>query len=730
MKKLFILLSLACMGLAVSSCYDDSELWESVNGLESRVKTLETLCSEMNTNISSLQDLAAAVQKGGYITEVTPLTENGVEVGYKVTLNDGRTVTIYHGKDGSNGSAPQIGVKQDTDGKYYWVVGGEWIKDDKGNKVPVSSGVTPKIKVENGKWYASYDGGTTWEELGAATASDTCLFDDVTYTNGVLTLKFADGNVLSFPIGDTFRIVLGDFDLTWGHKWEIPYTIKGATGEVIVLGFFSEWGELVLADIVEETAYSGKIIVDTYGFSDEEFEGRIVIMASDESGTTVSKLLKFVQGVMYTEDDKDYIIGAEGGQLAFKVTTNRTFKVNTNADWITYVETKAVEEKTLLFDVEANEGKARQTEIEVVSGDRKLVFPVVQRTGGGSVFSVNLQYNELTGGPTSFSLVYPMYINGEQVSPPLNASGKTFLEHMGYETWQEFADAVGDNVTACEFAGDVVITAYNVKTGESYGNVDYLSNYPSYCFTADGALIEEYYGDYMTQFYWYMGPMLSDMISFGLNRDKIIAGETYSFGIMVTSESAEAIIEVNIEITEYIDPEVGQYDNPSTPGTYNFNLNTEIEVPEWDNSGSWWLNLGKESVVHDIDVGDKIKETLGMTSLEIYRDREEFESYFVLSDESRYRTNYANLDADGMWTDSSSPSAVQVTWYYTEFDPSYNELQISVQINWNSLDGWGTELIEALENNKEITYKYVIEYKEYELVFNHTIKFKWAESAE
>lgn len=308
---------------------------------------------------------------------------------------------------------------------------------------------------------------------------------------------------------------------------------------------------------------------------------------------------------------------------------------------------------------------------------------------------------------------------------------------MGYETWQDFADAVGDRETVADFAGDVVITAYNVRTGLSYGNVDYLSDYPSYCFTADGELTEGYYGEFMTQFHWNMINMdmtsvLNDYISFSLNRDKIITGETYSFGIMVTSESAEAIIEVNIEITEYIDPEVGQYDNPSTPGTYNFNLNTEIEVPEW-NSENWFLNIGAASVVHDIDVGDKIKETLGMTSLEIYKAREEFESYFVLSDESRYRTNYANLDADGMWIDSSSPSAVQVTWYYTEFDPSYNELQISVQMNWpssGSPDGWGTEVIEALENNKEICYKYVIEYKEYELVFNHTIKFKWAESAE
>lgn len=738
MKKLFILLSLACMGLAVSSCYDDSELWESVSGLESRVKTLETLCSEMNTNISSLQDLAAAVQKGGYITEVTPLTENGVEVGYKVTLNDGRMVTIYHGKNSSAGNAPQIGVKQDSDGKYYWVVGGEWIKDDKGNKVPVSSGTTPKIKVENGKWYVSYDGGTTWEELGAATASDTCLFDDVTYTNGVLTLKFADGNVLSFPIGDTFRIVLGDFDLTWGYKWEIPYTIKGATGEVIVLGMFNEWEELVLAEIVEETAYSGKIIVDTYGFSDEEFAGRIIIMASDESGTTVTKLLKFVQGVMYTEDDKDYIIDAEGGQLSLKVTTNRTFKVNTNADWITYVETKAVEEKTLLFDVEANEGKARQTEIEVVSGDRKLVFPVVQRTGGNSVFSVNLQYNELTGGPTSFSLVYPMYINGEQVSPPLNASGKTFLEHMGYETWQDFADAVGDRETVADFAGDVVITAYNVRTGLSYGNVDYLSDYPSYCFTADGELLEEYYGEFMTQFHWNMisrdmTSVLYDQISFSLNRDKIIAGETYSFGIMVSSESAEAIIEVNIEITEYIDPEAGLYDNPSAPGKYEFDIEDEVDIPDWDAIKGNWGVIVEKCYRTRSDVWEKVKETLGMTSYEIYLHNSGLRTYYQFEN-GRKTEDYSYdciFDADGELlapnnSNDTDSRSIHVVWRRGQLPSDYYLL---LWIPYDS-DDWCSGVLRAAENGTVIEYQYVIEFEGYELVFNHTIKFKWAESAE
>lgn len=729
MKKLFILLSLACMGLAVSSCYDDSELWESVNGLESRVKTLETLCSEMNTNISSLQDLAVAVQKGGYITEVTPLTENGVEVGYKVTLNDGRMVTIYHGKNGSAGNAPQIGVKQDSDGKYYWVVGGEWIKDDKGNKVPVSSGTTPKIKVENGKWCVSYDGGTTWEELGAATASDTCLFDDVTYTNGVLTLKFADGNVLSFPIGDTFRIVLGDFDPNWGNRLEIPYTIKGATGEVMLFSmcYYLEDEEMMVAEVIEETESSGKIVLemgywedDEYWWDDDEWAGRIMILASDESGTTVSKILNFVSGVLCDEDDKDYIVGSEGGQLAIKVTTNRTLKVNTLADWITHVDTKAVEERTLLFDVEANDGNRRQTEIEVISGDMKLVFPVAQKTGGDAVFSVNLQYNELTGGLTSFSLENDLdYGGGFAVSAPRNSKGQKLYEYMGYETWQDFADAVGNYDTFYAFAGDVVITAYDVKTGLSYGNVDYYYSSPSYYFMADGDLMEGYDNDYMIQFNWYMsGDKLSDQINCSLNSQKITAGETYSFGIMVSSESAEALIEVNIEITEYIDPEAGMYDKPSEPGRYEFYLSDEYEITQGDS------DISAKSYVYNTDIMEQIKSIMGMTAFDIYKhvNKNDIDIYFMTEDNEKYYTSSSQFDIDGDMVRnyySSRDYLIKIGWNCSAYS---NSAYIYSSVS-NESGYWTPMVMEAAENNTELNLKYGLEYNGYELIFYHTIKF-------
>lgn len=258
MKKLFLLLSLVIAGLAVSSCYDDSKLWDSVNELDERVKVLEKLCSEMNTNIKSIQSLVSSVEKGAYITDVETLTENNAEVGYKITLSNGSTMVIYHGKDGvdgkdgddgENGSVPAIGVKKDSDGIYYWTLDGEWLTDADGKKIPVTGaagtegedgtsgkdGITPKFKIEAEKWYVSYDDGKTWEELGSAVSGNSSVFQDVTYEDGVLTFVFADGDAVTFTVKEAFKIVIGEYEANVGNSIEIPYTIVGATGEVTVI---------------------------------------------------------------------------------------------------------------------------------------------------------------------------------------------------------------------------------------------------------------------------------------------------------------------------------------------------------------------------------------------------------------------------------------------------------------------------------------------------------------
>lgn len=154
MKKILSVLYIAT--LLFASCsdeYDDSALTGRVDNLENRVAKLEELCKQMNTNISSLQTIVTALQKNDYVTNVTPIMQNGKEVGYTITFSKSNPITIYHGKDGQNGTdgedgkpgvdgedgknghTPVIGVKQDTDGSYYWTLDGDWLTDDSGNKI-------------------------------------------------------------------------------------------------------------------------------------------------------------------------------------------------------------------------------------------------------------------------------------------------------------------------------------------------------------------------------------------------------------------------------------------------------------------------------------------------------------------------------------------------------------------------------------------------------------------
>lgn len=131
--------------LVLSSCkYDDDDIWNSVHGLEDRVAKLEELCKQMNTNISSLQTIVTALQNNDYVTGVTPVMQSGKEVGYTITFSKSNPITIFHGKDGQNGmdgtdgkdgTTPTIGVKQDVDGIYYWTLDGDWLTDERGDKI-------------------------------------------------------------------------------------------------------------------------------------------------------------------------------------------------------------------------------------------------------------------------------------------------------------------------------------------------------------------------------------------------------------------------------------------------------------------------------------------------------------------------------------------------------------------------------------------------------------------
>ena len=221
MKNLLSLLMCGLLLLGCSDKYDDSALRNDLNDLKSRVAKLEELCKQMNTNISSLQEIVKALKERESITNVSTLSDDS---GYSITFTSGKTITIYHGKngsdgsDGTNGVTPTISVKQDTDGIYYWTVNGNWLIVD-GKKVKAigtdgadgsdgndgtdgtngKDGITPKFKIDGGYWYISYDNEQSWNRLGKATGDSGLNGDDGdAFFKGV---SMADGFVI-FTLND------------------------------------------------------------------------------------------------------------------------------------------------------------------------------------------------------------------------------------------------------------------------------------------------------------------------------------------------------------------------------------------------------------------------------------------------------------------------------------------------------------------------------------------------
>ena len=79
MKKILSLLSVIFLTFG---CYDDSDIRSELRDHEERLAKLETLCKQMNTNISALQAVVTALQDKDYVTNVSPINEDDKVVGY------------------------------------------------------------------------------------------------------------------------------------------------------------------------------------------------------------------------------------------------------------------------------------------------------------------------------------------------------------------------------------------------------------------------------------------------------------------------------------------------------------------------------------------------------------------------------------------------------------------------------------------------------------------------
>ena len=233
MKKLFLLTCLTACLFSACSIFDIDEISDRVGALEDRVAELEELCNSINSDISSLNTIVKALQTNDYVTGVTPIVSNRIEIGFIISFKYADPISIYHGENGKDGEdgkdgkdgvdgkdavAPVISIKAASDGIYYWTVDGEWLLNENGDKVK-AVGTTPQLKIEEEYWYVSYDGGKTWDRLGKATGEDgsdgtdgsdgkdsDTLFKDIDTSNtDYILITLQDGVQLKIPTWHAFE---------------------------------------------------------------------------------------------------------------------------------------------------------------------------------------------------------------------------------------------------------------------------------------------------------------------------------------------------------------------------------------------------------------------------------------------------------------------------------------------------------------------------------------------
>ena len=417
MKKL---LSLLMCGLLLFGCgdkYDDSALRNDLNDLENRVAKLEELCKQMNTNISSLQKIVEALQDNLSISKVEQISD-----GYIIHFSDGSTATIKNGKNSED--APIIGVKKDTDGIYYWTLDGEWLTDEKGNKVKAQGtdgkdgvdgedgtngkdGITPQLKIENGRWMLSMDNGKTWTDIGQATGADgkdgedgedgtdgedgvdgkdgtNGIFKSVREDDDNVYFTLEDDSVITIPKSDNSKFAIA-FDTTdiailnGGESKTISYTITDATKNTVVKAIAQDgWKVKVDATSTDK----GTITITA---PNPIVESEILVFANDGSYRTVMVSLNCMQGQINIADNSINATSA-GGTQEIKLTTNLDYTIEIPEDaqsWLSLApETRALREDTIVFEVTANEGMQRYTTVALKDEQGKILQTIIFRQLG------------------------------------------------------------------------------------------------------------------------------------------------------------------------------------------------------------------------------------------------------------------------------------------------------------------------------------------------------------
>ena len=390
MRKSFLWAIAACLTLTVA-CYDDSELQNKVDDLQTTVTKIESRVKDLESKVAGLQSIATLVENGYLVKSYEALSDG---TGYTLTLVKGsetKVITIKNGVDGENGTTPSVTIEKKGD-VYYWVINGVMTEypvtgnDGKNGE----NGKTPQFKLVDGVWMVSFDG-TTWEKV--ATEGFVPVSVSLTENNDGTVTLVVDGKSIVLPVAKDFaiKVTLESNNIGAGQTANATYTLTGVeSGDEITVELFIE-GPYKAEIIPGESNTEGKIAITA---PDDIATGKIIVFAANGKGKADMKAIKVATvgkvetkteaGIEITEALAVEAAGTDA--LKVNVVSNIDYAVATDADWVTWeIATKASHDDFVTFKVKANDGyKLRTATIKIVAAsDANLVLQTLEIAQAG-----------------------------------------------------------------------------------------------------------------------------------------------------------------------------------------------------------------------------------------------------------------------------------------------------------------------------------------------------------
>ena len=252
--------------MCLASCddYDDTGLWNKVNGLEERIAALEEWQKTTDNNLNALQTLVNTMD---YITSVAPIMQANDTIGYTINFYQSNPLSIY------NGTTSQIGITQDEAGNWLWTLDGEVLTTPDGTPIPANGQDAAAPQLSTGKAlqdsgvktdaqgnaitadiaYLSVDEGETWYRVtgekgeqgdkgdkgntgstgatGPAGADGDSFFKNVTVNDDNAVFTLANGTTFSIPLYTGIKLNFGtqsSLSVMYGKTATVSFTAEGS----------------------------------------------------------------------------------------------------------------------------------------------------------------------------------------------------------------------------------------------------------------------------------------------------------------------------------------------------------------------------------------------------------------------------------------------------------------------------------------------------------------------